>query len=104
MSEIIGLTRLILHVILTSAGVLIVILVLSVYNRYRAMKIKAGFMTSMLLAGFFTAMSGITELIQPMLGETGHLAHTITMVLGATFFAYGIYGYHHMLRYARALR
>lgn len=63
MSEVIELFTLIFHVILIFMGVLIAILVLSAYGRYRIMKIKVSFMASMLLAGFFTAISGITELI-----------------------------------------
>jgi hypothetical protein len=54
-------------------------------------------MSPMLLAGLFTALSGITELLAPRLGEMGHVTHTISMFLTAIFLIYGIYGYHNML-------
>jgi len=43
------------------------------------------------------ALTGVTELIAPSLGEIGHVAHSISMVLAAVFLIYGIYGYHKML-------
>lgn len=104
MFEIAELTRLTLHVILTVVGTFTVIWILKVYGLYRSMKINRSVMTPMLLASLFTALSGITELILPILGEFGHFAHTIAMVLGAVFFAHGVYGYHQMLNEVTKLR
>lgn len=61
------------------------------------MKINRSVMTPMLFAGFFTAISGITELIEPYMGEMGEAAHALAIFLTAVFFIYGIYGYHQML-------
>lgn len=104
MSEVIELLSLIFDVILTFFGVLIVILILKVYDLYRIMKINRSVMTPMLFAGLFTAVSGITELVPPISSELGHMVHTISMLLGAAFFAYGIYGYHQMLGKVTKLR
>lgn len=104
MSEVIELTSLLSHAILTFLGVLIVILILRVYSLYRIMKINRSVMTPMLFAGFFIAISGITELTRPIFGEFGHIIHTIAMLLAAAFFAYGVYGYHQMLGKVTKLR
>ena len=56
------------------------------------MKINKSVMTPMLVVGTFVA-SGIVALIEPNIGEVGHLVHEITMFLGDVLFAYGVYGY-----------
>jgi len=93
-----------LHVLLLVIGLLIVIVISRVYNLYQTLKINRSVMTPMLFAGFFTAMSGITELIEPYVGEIGTVAHALAMFLTAVFFIYGIYGYHQMLNKAVKLR
>lgn len=104
LSEVINLTIPMLHVILIVLGSFVVIFILKVYDLYRVMKINRSVMTPMLLAGFFTAISGITELTHSMLGEMGHFAHTIAMLAAAAFLAYGIYQYHQMLNRLSKLR
>jgi len=97
MSEVIESTELILHILLTVVGVLTVVLILKVYNLYLTMKINRSVMTPMLFAGLFTALSGIAALIEPYVGEVGHVTHEATMFLTIVFFAYGIYSYQQML-------
>lgn len=97
-------TKLILHVLLTVVGVFIAILIFRVYDLYKKMRINQSVMTPMLLAGLFTALSGITELIEPYIGEIGGVAHALAMFLTAGLFIYGIYGYHQMLNRAVKLR
>lgn len=96
--------KLALHVLLMVMGILIIIVILKVYNLYQTMKIKRSVMTPMLFAGFFAALSGITELIEPYLGEIGEVAHAVAMFLTAAFLIYGVFGYHQMLNKATKLR
>jgi hypothetical protein len=95
--EILELTELTLDISLLIIGIGIIILILKVYKLYQKMKINKTVMSPMLLAGFFIAFSGITELIAPKLGEMGHLIHMVSMVLAAVFLIYAVYGYHQML-------
>jgi len=103
MSEIIESTNLVFHILLTVVGVFIIIVILRVYELYRTMKINRSVMTPMLLAGLSTALSGITELTEPYLGDLGGTAHATAMLLTAVFFAYGIYAYQQMLKKATKL-
>jgi len=97
MSEVIESTNLILHILLTLLGVFTIVLILKVYGLYRTMKINRSVMTPMLLAGLFTAFSGIAALVEPYVSEVGHFVHETAMLLTVVFFVYGIYGYHKML-------
>lgn len=104
MPEVIESTTLLFHVLLTLVGVFIVIVILRVCKFYRIMKINRSVMTPMLFAGFFTALSGITELMEPYMNKVAETAHAIAMLLTAIFFAYGIYAYQQMLKRATKLQ
>jgi len=95
--EILKLIELTLDAFLLIIGVGVIVLILKVYKLYQVMKIHKTVMSPMLLAGVFTALSGITEIIAPSLGELGHTIHTVSMFLAALFLIYGVYGYHQML-------
>jgi hypothetical protein len=98
--EVLELTELTLNALLLIIGVGIIALILKVYELYRTMKINKTVMSPMLLAGFFMALSGVTELVAHNLGEMGSVAHSISTFLAAVFLLYGVYGYHQMLRRA----
>ena len=77
-----------------------VLFIVRIYRLYQSLKIRRSVMTPMLLAGVFTALSGITELFKSHLAEIseiGEVVHELVTFLAVVFFFYGIFGYHQML-------